>query len=186
MNGARKRNRDGQSGASLLVVILILMALSTLGAVAIMTASTDLDVAANDKYHKMTFFAADGADEMTTELIEQNIEERGFSTATWGNVNILTGSFYANSEDPTPALNVPSDTNRDVEVANLGSSKVYLRVYGNSALSTGSALQITAGYEGLGKSVSGGGAQIVYDIRSLANGPAQSEARIKLRWRHLI
>jgi hypothetical protein len=184
------QNMNNQNGSVLVMVLVVLLALTALGIMAMRTGNTELDVAANDKFHKMVFFAADGVNEMTTELIEQNIEERGFSTSTWGGtgeVSIANGDFYANAEDSmVPDNNIPSPTNRDIEVPNMGENSVYLRVYGNSTLSTGSALQIAAGYEGIGKSVAGGGAQIVYEVRSLGTGPAGSRARIWLRWRHLI
>lgn len=190
MSWGNKLATGNQNGSALVLVMAVLLAVTALSIMAVRTGSTELDVAANDKFHKVVFFAADGANEMTTELIEQNIEVRGFGTATWGDsgeVAILNGDFYANAEDTMiPANNIPSETNRDIEVPDMGDSSVYLRVYGNSALSTGSALQIAAGYEGIGKSVAGGGARIVYEIRSLATGPASSRARIWLRWRHLL
>ncbi|MFH0727568.1 MAG: PilX N-terminal domain-containing pilus assembly protein [Pseudomonadota bacterium] len=187
MNNALTKNKKNQSGTSLLVVLLVLMGVTALGIMAIQTSSTELDVAANDKFHKMAFFAADGASEMTTELIEQNIEERGFPSATWGTASILKLDFYTNAENTIdPTQNKPSETNRDIEVPGIGGSNTYIKVYGDSALSTGSALQIAAGYEGLGKASAGGGAMIVYDIRSLAIGPSRSMARISPRWRHLL
>ena len=190
MKSVFTENMNNQSGSVLVIVMLVLLAVTALGVMAINTGTTELDVAASDKFHTIAFFAADGANEMTTELTEQNIEQRGFDTPTWGagNVTIATSNFYANAEDTvTPANNCPSDTNYDIEVPAMGESIVYLKVTSNSALSTGSALQIAAGYEGMGKSLAGGGAQIVYDIRSAATGPdGNSSARILLRWLHLL
>lgn len=189
MKKALTENMTNQSGSVLVIVMLVLLALTAVGIMAIRTGTTELDVAANDKFHTMVFFAADGASDMTTELVEQNIEERGFPGATWGdgNVSILDGDFYANEEDTvTPANNVPSELNYDIAVPNMGDNTVYLKVYGSSTLSTGSALQIAAGYEGMGKSLAGGGAMIVYEIRSMGTGLSGSVARIWLRWRHLL
>ncbi len=187
MDNMLAKNIKNQCGSALVIVMMVLLAVTSLSIMAVRTGTTELDVAANDKFHKMVFFAADGANEMTTQLVEQNIEERGFSTSTWGTVTVLTGGFFNNTEDTAvPGNNIPSETNRDLEVPGMGESTVYLKVYGNSALSTGSALQIAAGYEGIGKGVAGGGAQIVYEIRSLATGPSRSLSRIWLRWRHLL
>ena len=180
---------NDQSGMVLVVVMLVLLAVTALGIMAIRTGTTELQVASNDKFHKVVFFAADGASDMVTELIGQNIELRGFSASSYGKTNINAGSldFFNNVEDEvTPANNIPTEANYDVEVPNMGDSKVYLKVYGNTRLSTGSALQMAAGYDGVGKSMAGGGAQIVYEIRSRATGPFHSEARLWWRWLHLI
>ena len=177
---------NDQSGAVLVVVMLVLLAVTVLGIMAIRTGTTELDVATNDKFHKVAFFAADGSNDMVTELIGQNIEERGFTTSIYGKTNVVSPNFFSNTEDPTPINNRPTDANFDIEVPRIANSRVYLKVYGNTRLSTGSALQIAAGYDGMGKGLAGGGAQIVYEIRSLAEGPAQSIARIWLRWLQLI
>jgi hypothetical protein len=177
---------NDQSGAVLVAVVLILLAVSALGIMAIQTGSTELDVATNDKFHKIAFFAADGANEMTTEMIGQNVWERGFATSTYGKTNVVSQDFFRNVEDAEPEKNIPSEDNHDIEVPDLANNRVYLRVYGNTQLSTGSALQLAAGYDGIGKGLAGGGARIIYEIRSLANGPANSIARIWLRWLQLI
>ncbi len=180
---------NNQSGMVLVVVMLVLLAVTALGIMAIRTGTTELDVASNDKFHKVVFFAADGASDMVTELIGQNIDMRGFNASSYGKANINTGSldFFNNVEDEvTPANNIPTETNYDVEVPNIGDCKVSLKVYGKTGFSTGSALQMAAGYDGVGKSLAGGGAQIVYEIRSRATGPYHSVARLWWRWLHLI
>jgi hypothetical protein len=180
---------NDQSGSVLVIVTLVLMAVSVLGIMAIRTSTTELDVATNDKCYKTVFFAADGACDMTTELVGQNIVERGFSASSYGKTNVNSSSldFFSNEEDElTPANNVPTKDNYDVEVPDLGGNRVHLKVYGNTRLSTGSALQIAAGYDGMGKGLAGGGAQIVYEIRSRATGPCNGLARVWWRWLQLI
>jgi hypothetical protein len=153
------------------------------------TGYIEMEMATNDKMHKMTWFATDAGCQMTTELIEKNIEDRGWGTSAlkYGAVDILTGEFYKNTEDlAVPANNCPTSVSRDIEMATIGRSTVYINVYGNTQLSTGNALQIAAGDKGRGKGLAGGGAQIVYDIRARGEGTGGSVARILQRWRHLI
>jgi hypothetical protein len=50
----------------------------------------------------------------------------------------------------------------------------------------GSALAMAAGYEGKGKGSAGGGAWIIYDIRSQYNGIENTRARVWSRWRHVM
>jgi Tfp pilus assembly protein PilX len=180
---------NSQDGSVIVSALFILLILTIVGISATSTSTVEVQISTNDKLHKMAFYAADGGSEAGIELVEQNIEERGFGagTTTWGATNIYTTDFYGNEEDlVTPENNIPTEANRDVEIPNLGGEDVHLKIYGNTQLSTGNALQLAAGYEGKGKSISGGGAAIVYDIRSFANGPRNGQARVLLRWRHLL
>jgi hypothetical protein len=179
-----------QNGSTLVITILVVLALTAVSITAMQSSTLDLNIAINDKFHKMIAYATDGATQMATELVEQNIEERpGFGTGPGimrQQVVVDTGNFYLNEEDANCALNDPSATNRDVMAPNLGGGTVYLRIYGNTGLSTGSALQIAAGDKGRGKGLAGGGAQITYDIRGLGQGHGASESRVLVRWVHLI
>lgn len=177
---------NDQSGAVLVIVMLVLLAATALSIMAIRTGTTELEVAANDKCHKIVFFAADGADEMVTEMIGQNIEMRGFETSTYGQTNIASPDFFNNMPAALPADNAPSETNYDIEVPYFGESRVYLRVYGLTGQGIGASLIQYAGYDGMAKGMAGGGAKIVYEIRSLAKGPCNGIARIWLRWLQLI
>ncbi len=87
------------------------------------------------------------------------------------------------------AVNVPSDTVRDFHypLQNPLAPTPYTNVisYGLTELSSGSAVQMAAGYDGKGKSAASGGGEIVYQIDSEFNGERDDYA-IKIRWRHLI
>lgn len=187
------RNEDGYVLVSGLVVLVMLTVIGITGTT---TTSVELQIAANDKFGKMAFQLADGAAEVATELLEQNIEYRGFSSSSVGNTGAASiyyadGTdnsldFYANEEESTASANVPTGGNYDIKVTSSGVGDAYTRVYGNAQLSTGSALQLSAGYEGKGKGIAGGGASVVYDVRSLAEGPSNSRARVLKRWRHVL
>jgi len=177
-----------EQGSTIIASLFILVVVTIIGVAATNMTSVELQIAGNDARYKRAFFAADGGTELGIELLEQNIEERSFGNAsTWGSTNIFTDDLWKNTEDAaTPANNIPSQTNRDAQIPNLGGGDVFLKIYGDTQLSTGAALQIAAGYEGKGKGLSGGGVFIVYDIRSFATAPMNSRARVQLQWRHLL
>ena len=177
-----------QSGSALIIVLVVLMAITALSIMAIRSGTTELEVATNDKFRKMVFSAADGANEMTTELIDQNILKRGFSGPTYGGLQVPSLDFYINEENTVdPDLNQPSDTNFDIQAPSLGDASVFLKVYGSTTKpAEGAGLEMASGYDGIGKSAAGGGVITMYDIRSLAQGPSNSQARIWLRWRQVF
>jgi hypothetical protein len=175
-----------EDGSVLIVALIFLVLLTGIGISSSTTTEIDLRIAGNEKFHKMAFYAADGGTEAGIGLLEENIETRGFSSSTVGTATVYDLEFYSNVESSTESDNIPSSSNRDAEIPNLNSSSVYLKIYGDTELSTGSALQLAAGYEGKGKGIGGGGAFLVYHIRSCANGPANSLSRVAQRWRHLI
>ncbi len=165
-----------QEGNALILTLVVLVALTSVGIISIRTSTTEMNIAFHDKCFKQVYYGTEGNLEMTKELIEQNIEERGFTKKdgsisvpiAWGGYNVYTWNFYMNQPDPVCDNNrvIFSPPNRDVEVPTSG-MPTYFRIYGNTQLSSGNALQIAAGYEGRGKGAAGGGGQIVYDIRGL-------------------
>jgi len=61
-----------------------------------------------------------------------------------------------------------------------------LKFGGDTSLSTGGAIQMIAGYEGKGKSSAGGGAWIVYAIRSRHQAMDNSDSTVACNWRHVM
>lgn len=179
---------NDQKGSALMMTVLVMLALTAIGITAMRTSTMDVTSSTNFKFDKMVTYATDGATQMAAELLEQNIEERGFDNPTMReSVQVDNPDFYFNEEDTvTPSMNCPSDTNRDIAAPNLGMGSVNIKVYGDTRLSTGNALQIAAGDKGRGKGLAGGGAWIVYEIRSRGRGPNQSSASVNIRWIHVI
>lgn len=193
----------GQTGSALVIVMLVLMAVTAIGILALKTGTIDLDIAASDKCLKETWWATDGANQMSTELIERNIEDRGKGDA-WengeygptGQVGIVKPDFWKNEEDSVCANNVPSATNRDVFVPGpgdpafgseeYGKTIVSVKIYGATGYMPGAALDQSSGFDGRAKGAAGGGAQILYNIRGFGDGAGPCEARILQIWRHLI
>ena len=86
------------NGSAILIVVIILMALTLLGLIATRTTNTEMKIAASDKRHRATFYDADGATELASELLEQNIDSLGFDGTP--DFDPETNTFGHNHETP--------------------------------------------------------------------------------------
>ncbi|MCP4413688.1 MAG: hypothetical protein GY808_14100 [Gammaproteobacteria bacterium] len=179
---------SNENGSALILAVLMLAILTIIGVSSLTTSTVEIQIAGNDKVHKTSFYAADGGTEIGREMIEQNIAcAVGFQTEplTIGSL-IIEDKVFA-FEENEPGVAYPSDTVRDLRFpADDTAPHTNIVVFGNTELSTGSALQIAAGYEGKGKGVAGGGAQIMYDLHSQHKGGQNSQSHIMINYRHLI
>ncbi len=179
---------DNENGSAIVFAILILAVLTIIGVSSITTSTIETKIDTNDRLYKTAFYAADGGTEIGREMIEQNIAcPDGFATEplTIGSL-IVEDQLFAFNEDE-PLTNYPSDTERDLHfTANDNLPHTNIVVFGNTQLSTGSAIQMAAGYEGKGKGAAGGGAEIIYNVASQHQGRRNSKATIIINYRHLI
>jgi Tfp pilus assembly protein PilX len=167
-----------EDGSVLVVALIMLVLLTILGISASTTSTLEIQIAGNEKFHMMAFYAADGGTEAGAELLEQNIEDRGWpNNSSVVSANVMNGDFWANVQEPTVD---------DAQIPNFGGGQVNLRYRGDAKLSTSGAIQLISGYEGKGKGASGGGAYLVHEIRSQALGVAKAESVILVRWRHML
>jgi hypothetical protein len=122
---------------------------------------------------------------LAAELLEQNVNcAAGFTNSTIGSVAVDVPDFWLNL-----SASKPGDTNRDFYFPsgyNPGEPHTNVTVGGNTALSTGGAIQMAAGYEGKGKGAAAGGVHIAYDIVSSHIGYFNSKAVVRLQWRHAV
>jgi len=177
-----------EQGSVLVVALMILVLLTIIGISASTTSTIDIQIAGNEKFHKISFYAADGGTQAGIELLEQNVScPLGFSIEpkTIGNAEVTNDDFWQDENPPTNPF--PSDTERDIHIPISDAvPHTNLTIFGNTQLSTGSAIQMAAGYEGKGKGAGGAGGYIIYDIYSQHKGQAKSESIVNIQWRHLI
>jgi len=187
------KNIPNTENGSITVLALIMLALLTLlGVAATMTSSIEVQIAGNDDRYKKALYEADGGTEVGFEMLEQNIAcPMGFSTfiegvgLDIGDVHVDTKDFWLNLDPPTGEY--PSDIVRDIVIYGPSPApRTNLSIYGATQMSTGSAIQMSAGYEGKGKGVGAGGAYLVYRVYSQHKGRANSQAEIMSQWRHLV
>jgi len=175
-----------ENGSIILVALIMLVLLTVIGLSSFHTSIMESRIATNEQLHNIAFYKADGGAETGTVLIEDGIEIRGWNdNETYGEASILNGKFILNTENNTPNP-TPADTNSDVNIPGnytSGEAHTNLKVRNNVTLSTGSAVMITSGYEGKGK---GGGAWLMYDVRSQHIGARKTKALIYLLWRHVL
>lgn len=174
-----------ESGSTIVVALMIIAIISILAISDIYSSFTETNIAAQDVRYKMAFYRADGGTQLAAELLEQNVNcVGGFTSSTIGDVAVDVPDFWLNL-----SATEPSDTNRDFHFPSgygRGAPHTNIAVGGNTALSTGGAIQMAAGYEGKGKGAAAGGAHIAYDIVSGHVGSFNSRAMVRLQWRHVI
>lgn len=179
---------NNNEGSALIMALLILVVVTIIGVSSMNTSTIEIKIASNDRLYKTSFYAADGGTEVGRELIEQNIAcAVGFQNEPQdiGSVEVVDKDFAFQENAPTG--DYPSDTERDIRwPKNDLQPHTNLTVFGNTELSTGSALQMAAGYEGKGKGSAGGGGQIVYNVFSKHQGRQNSNVCIRINYRHLI
>lgn len=203
--------KDNEQGFVLVTSLLIMLVLTIIGIAGSRNTSTELLIAGNDRTYKETFFNADGGAEVGQELLEQNLacitgfpsKNNFVSPYTDLNGGALVDNFaYVKTIDfwrnfsPT---DVPSDINdndtygiqnRDiffpVNTYSTSNPHTNLNIAGSTKLTTGSAIQMAAGYEGKGYALGSGGAYLIYDIFSQHLGKNNSESVIHVFYRHII
>jgi hypothetical protein len=189
----RCRYLKNSDGTVTIAALLILAVLTIIGISAITTSNVEVQIATNDKVHKMAFYAADGGAELGTELLELNIAcASGFATDNLviNNITVVDKDFWMQSEEPKDAfdqvIDHPSDTEHDIQIDAAAGPHTNLSIYGATAFGVGGAIEMAAGYEGKGKGAAGGGVSLLYQIFSQHLGLADSESVVAIQWRHNI
>ena len=178
---------NNEAGSTLIIALMILALTLVLGVSATTTTTIELQLAGNERLHKTAFYAADGGTEAAQELLELNIAcPSGFASDDLliGNAMVVDRDFWLQETEPATPY---GDSVRDIRIPNANTIPyTNITIFGNSELSLGSALQMAAGYEGLGKAAASGGVLLVYDIYSQHQGQVNSESVILSRWRHVV
>jgi len=204
-----------EEGAVMVVALVMLVMLGIIGIAASSSSTIEIRIAANERLYRIAFYAADGATEAGTVLLERDIESRGsgvsHSSGQTGDlceVEKCKSGFWTNLEkpddedvricirDPARGLEVCdvdlSFSREGVERALQELSPGEELTTSGVRLSPGGAIPLMAGYEGRGKAGGAGGAFIDYDIGSHSKttncegGSAGARARIRVKWRHVI
>lgn len=184
---------SNERGSALILAMLVIVLLTVIGIFGAQTSSVETRIAANDRQQKVAFHQAEAGAQVGRELIEQNIENRNWTSGSnVRNVAIVNGGFLANTS--LGNTDYATDANKDAYFpANsapgtpiTSQPHTNLRFGSNTRLSTGSAIQMVAGYEGRGKSAAQSGAWVVYDIRSQRLDTDKSMSRVWARWVHVM
>jgi len=205
---------SNQHGSVINVALLILILIFLIGIGLSKMSTTDIKIANNIKQDVTTFYGADSGLEDTGEMIEQNLAcPIGFKDVGGNNFEIIGGKFFFYKDNFTFARNerkkgaLPGIDPTDLEVSFFYPPEIVKPIYppelapsidlneephttisvgGASRFMTGSAIQMAAGYEGLGKGSAAGGSSIIYDVYATTIGKNNTESTHFMQWVHLI
>lgn len=189
---------EDENGSALIVTLLILVTTLTMGIFATSTSVNELQIAGGDLQQKIAFYEADGATEYGAQLLEENIACAGFEEdeassgeTAIGDVQVERLAFWANEKkdanDPEAVpdpLTIRAFYFPSVAAQNDPHTEVYLA--GNTGYLKGSAMQLAAGYEGIGKGSAGSGVKIGYDVINDRYVHGKRAASVTIGWRHVV
>ncbi len=194
-----------EDGFVLVMTLLIMLLLVLIGVFATTSTDLELQIAGAERTHNETFYNSESGLEIATALLEENIScAQGFTSGSAasdrmiGPIRVYSDSlaFWLN-DSPTDSevLGFLNDPDNEADFT-LGSNFPWvfpdpdratnIRVGGDVTFTPGAALQMAAGYVGLGKAAAAGGAIIVYDIYSQHLGLQNSETILHVQWRHVV
>ena len=180
-----------ERGSALFVVIVAMAILTIIAAISMMSSRDEIKIAGNDRRYQITKSEADGATEMASELLEQNLAcAPGFTNLDRGSlIKVVTPAFYQNDRDsvrmPYSVFNTDNTPDSSDSVARdfylplnftKGDPHTNFTMGGYTRFAYGAAIQDAAGYEGKGKGSGSGGGLKIYEIFTQRKGELNSEA----------
>ena len=182
---------ENEEGSALIVALLCLVLLTLIGIGATNTTTTDIQIAANEKFHKVAFYHADSGVYTSPKLITEAIDQ-GTNPTTHGtsgnaiNITYLdTGSASTSSFFDEIMGYQTDDSDKDIGFT-LDSYSVQVDVQLDRVENlVGGGTEFAAGAEGAGVG-STGGVAIYYDFDSLGSGPKSTESDILAEYRKVV
>ncbi len=202
-----------EAGFVLVTALIVMLVLTIIGIAATNTAIFELNISGNDRAHKETFAQADAGLNLNERLTFENAvcyaaSSSGFTANNGVNLDISTplvppppplvrvfNMTFAKPVAIAPSPFVVDDANRSVAyypdggIGNDTGRHTNLNGTGKVTITPGSALQMVAGYEGLGASAAGGGTHVLYDLLSQHRGNVNSRSTVASQWQlslHLL
>lgn len=169
-----------EEGSVLLVALFILVILTLIGIIATTTTEMEIQIAGNEKFHKIAFQNADSGVYTTPKVISAAFDSG--AEPSWTGVTYLgtSGTFYRevmgfDTHDSASDIRFTLDGhNVDVDVNRTGQEII-----------PGGSAEFASGAEGIG-SGSAGGVGILYDMDSLGDGPSSSLSNVSAVYRKII
>ncbi|MEJ2724720.1 MAG: PilX N-terminal domain-containing pilus assembly protein [Deltaproteobacteria bacterium] len=176
----RFKSMADENGSIMVVTLLILVILTLVGITAATTSKIEVQVAGNQKFHKIAFHHADSGIYTTPKLIsaafDTGVELSGPGISYLGNM----GDFYREIMGYNPY-----DSDRDVRITLAGYDvDVDVNRLGTETLA-GSGAEFASGAEGIGVGSTGGMA-VIYGLDSLGEGPSEAQSNIGAVYRKIV
>lgn len=177
-----------ERGSSLVLAIIILLVLTVLGMMTIDVADINIMSASNDRESKNALIHADAGANIGHEILEADLAQNG----TLSLCTLLAGCQPGTCEaacwinDPVASFNATDTLSWPRSWYSNGTTGIFVRAGQLSkGLVEGAAIQIGAGYEGVGKGAAHGGSHTLYLVRSHYEGGRLERAEVDLGWRHV-
>ena len=167
------RMLGNENGSALIVTLLVLAILTLVGIGANNTASTDIQIAANEKFHKMAFYHADAGVYATPKLISSAIDGGSNPSGTgFSYLDTGTDIFYRELMGYDAY-----DSNVDVSFS-LGGENVWVDVARDRTETlAGGGAEFASGAEGVGAG-SAGSIATFFAMNSFGQGPNSSDSNV--------
>lgn len=178
-----------ERGMALISALLLLLVISLLAVGLSMDSSMDIRAAAYQKFRARALGSAESGMMAAADILESNIDETGWDTALPfvfphlsaeyddyipGTVQIVgNGSFYNDQNlAETQTMAMTGEISSDVIIQKI-----------DSTTAQGGAMQVAAGYAGMGKGLGGGGAYILYNIQSTGKDADNCSTCVAMNYR---
>jgi Tfp pilus assembly protein PilX len=194
----RIQSRAADEGGMALVIAMVLLAmLAFLGSAALLTSSTEMDIAANERIYQMAFYGADGGAEFSVAVIRDVLnfdEDPGYPAEVEADADCLRAELLNFSgmldddgndcsdisddqrENPDIQLDLTDDLDVDIDVDRLGAAQML----------PGGGVEFGAGHEGAGVGAATGGSVRYYLNSSQSQAPRNATSLIQSRYRYVI
>ena len=175
----------------MIIALLILVFLTIIGVSANQTSEFEIQIAGNEKYHKIAFYNADSGLYVSAKVISATVD--GGEAPSLSNISYLNTSGAADPGDSTlddifyneiMAFSAHDSAN-DLKFS-LGSHDVSIDVdrTGQKNL-TGGGAEFGSGAEGVGVG-SAGGVALFFEMDSIGDGPSTAQSNVEAEYRKVL
>ena len=175
-----KKTLHNEEGSMMVIALLILVILTLIGVTTATTARVEVQIAGNERFHKIAFHLADSGTMVAPKVISTCLEcasEENLAGVTYLGES---GTFYRELMGY-----VPHDADRDLRfLLSPYTVDVDVRRIGQVNLA-GRGSEFASGAEGVGVG-STGGVAILYEVDSQAPGPSASLSNVSAIYRKIV
>jgi hypothetical protein len=195
---------SNQHGSVINVALLMLILIFLIGIGLSKISTTDIKIASNMKTKATTFYETETALKAAGEMIEQNMlcPPYGFGDTLTATDTLPTGEeildsyFYVKDvefarHNLRAQAFIPNIDSSDADFyypadyANVTDPHTNIKMGGVVRLAKGSAIQMAAGYEGLGKGAAGKGFNYLFDVYAQRIGDNNSSGLHFMQWMYV-
>jgi hypothetical protein len=169
-----------EEGSMMVIALLVLVILTLIGTTIGTTTKVEIQIAGNERFHKIAFHLADSGTMVAPKVISTCLECGSEENITGVSYLGTSGTFYRELMGYAP-----HDADRDLRFGLSGYSvDVDVRRIGQVNLA-GRGSEFASGAEGVGVG-STGGVAILYEVDSQAPGPSASLSNVSAIYRKIV